>query len=112
MTATKTRTSRRSTKPSKNGTHGKKAKLQRAARGEIDIAAVERDLIKRYPHIVPGSLRLPGTHDDYPAKRSVEIACRLCGKHRRIATQDAFQVKFCGPVCKREAKKAAKSTKS
>lgn len=38
----------------------------------------------------------------------VEITCQTCGKPREIAAQDAFQVRFCGPECKRAAKKAAR----
>ena len=82
-------------------------KIRKAAKADPKIKSIESELIRKHPHIVPGSLLLQ--HKDFPGKRTVEIKCSQCGKHRRIATQDAFQVKTCSKACKRAAKAEAKA---
>jgi len=73
-----------------------------AAKGKVkaaDLAAAEKQLRKKYPHIIEGSIR---AHEDGPHKgrRTVEIACQNkgCQNRRRIHTSDAFQVELC-PDC-------------
>jgi hypothetical protein len=62
----------------------------------VDLAAAERELRRKYPHIVEGSIR---AHSDGPHKgrRTVEIVCQNkgCQNKRRIHTSDAFQVELC-----------------
>jgi hypothetical protein len=74
------------------------------APGEPDLRKDEEALQIKYPtrHIVPGSLMPSG--GEFGAKRSVAIKCQVCGKERRIATSDLFQVSTCGPECKKAAK--------
>ncbi len=61
-----------------------------------DLGVAERELRRKYPHIVEGSIR---THHDGPHKgrRTVEIVCQNkgCQNRRRIHTSDAFQVELC-----------------
>ncbi len=62
----------------------------------LDLAAVEQELLKKYPHIIPGTLRI-NTDGPHQGRRTVEIACQAegCPNRRTIHTSDAFQVKFC-----------------
>src|SRR5687768_6473314 len=73
----------------------------RATPKQGDLAAAERDLRRKYPHIVEGSIR---AHTDGPHKgrRTVEIVCqnRGCQNKRRIHTSDAFQVELCSECTK------------
>jgi len=75
---------------------------QAVAKGKAktaDLAAAEKQLRKKYPHIIEGSIR---AHEDGPHKgrRTVEIQCQAkgCQNWRRIHTSDAFQVELC-PDC-------------
>jgi hypothetical protein len=67
----------------------------------VDLAAAERELRRKYPHIVEGSIR---AHTDGPHKgrRTVEIVCQNkgCQNKRRIHTSDAFQVELCAECTK------------
>jgi len=60
-----------------------------------DLAAKELAFMAKYPErgIVPGSL-LPADveNNPFPGKETIEITCIDTGAHRRIATQDLFQV--------------------
>lgn len=81
--------------------------LFRGAAGKAakeDVKAIEAELVKKYPHIRPGTLLMPGEHKDFPTKRSAEILCEQCKKTRRVATQDLFQVHHCSKECKKAAK--------
>lgn len=51
----------------------------------------EVDLIKRYPWVIPGSLKGTGNN------RTVSIKCQhpACKLNRRTRTQDVFQVQYC-----------------
>ena len=81
--------------------------------GSVDLAAAERALRSKYPHIIAGTIQM---HDDGPHKgrRTVEIACQNkgCRKKRRIHTSDAFQTKLCVECAKstRKQRRAKKGT--
>ncbi len=62
----------------------------------LDLAVVEQELLKKYPHIIPGTLRI-NTDGPHQGRRTVEIACQAegCQNRREIHTSDAFQVKLC-----------------
>jgi hypothetical protein len=78
--------------PTKARSRSEPKSLPKAA----DLAVAERELRRKYPHIVEGSIR---THKDGPHKgrRTVEIVCQNkgCQNKRRIHTSDAFQVELC-----------------
>ncbi|MBA3482471.1 MAG: hypothetical protein H0T51_11705 [Pirellulales bacterium] len=82
----------------------------------VDLGVAERELRRKYPHIVEGSIRV---HDNGPHKgrRTVEIVCQNkgCQNKRRIHTSDAFQVELCNACTKivrqRRRAKASKKTK-
>jgi hypothetical protein len=92
----------------------KKTRKPRKAKSTPDVTSVspeETALIEKYPHrqFVPGSFKLAGEHADFPKKRSIEIRCEKCGKARRVATSDVFQVAYCTSECRKAAKKDAKT---
>lgn len=73
------------------------ATAEKAAPTEAEVlAAKEREIRKKYPRVVPGSIR---KEEDGPhaGKITVEIKCahRGCKEIRRVATSDLFQVKYC-----------------
>jgi hypothetical protein len=51
----------------------------------------EAQLLARYPHVVPGSLR----HDPVAHKNAVDIKCAACGAVRIVYTSDLFHVRLC-----------------
>jgi hypothetical protein len=61
-----------------------------------ELAHAERELRKKYPHIIEGSLKAH-TSGPHKGRRTVEIACHTkgCKNKRTIHTSDAFQVKLC-----------------
>lgn len=67
-----------------------------AARVTPELAAAEKLLRAKYPHVIAGTL---AAHADGPHKgrRTVEIQCQAAGcKNRRIVhTSDLFQVNRC-----------------
>lgn len=64
----------------------------------------EAKLLKKYPHMVPGTLR----HDEKAGKNVVQIKCVDDGKKRDVYTSDLFQVKRCFD-CARAHKSKAKN---
>ncbi len=103
--------------PAKVPTKARSRNQAKATPKPIDLAAAERDLRRKYPHIIEGSIR---AHNDGPHKgrRIVEIVCQNkgCQNHRRIHTSDAFQVELCIECTKtirqqRRAKTAKKAAK-
>ncbi len=75
----------------------------------LDLGAVEQELLKKYPHIIAGTLRI-NTDGPHQGRRTVEIACQAegCLKRREIHTSDAFQVRLCLD-CTQSARKAKRS---
>lgn len=75
----------------------------------LDLAAVEEQLRQKYPHIIPGTLRI-NTDGPHQGRRTVEIACQAegCLNNREIHTSDAFQVKLCLD-CTLKARKSKRS---
>jgi hypothetical protein len=57
------------------------------------------EFYKKYPHVVPGSVREPSAEDKKVLPKSHGMVCTIkcvdTGKLRVINTQDAFQVKRC-----------------
>ncbi|MBA3481440.1 MAG: hypothetical protein H0T51_06455 [Pirellulales bacterium] len=89
-------------KPAKPASKPKPRSAQKSGKpGSPDLAAAERALRRKYPHIVQGSIRV---HDNGPHKgrRTIEIVCQHkgCQNKRRIHTSDAFQVELCNECTK------------
>jgi hypothetical protein len=70
-------------------------KKKRLSRDELDAA--ERELRKKYRHIVKGTLKNLSANGTHAGKRTITIRCtaRGCDKERRIATSDLAQVRYC-----------------
>ena len=58
----------------------------------------EAQLMARYPHMIPGTLR----HDPVANKNAVDIRC-ACGAVRIVYTSDLFHVRACR-ACKASGK--------
>jgi hypothetical protein len=86
----------------------RKTRKPRKAKTDTSVLTAEEQVLQdKYPDrkIVAGSLLKAGEDPHHPKSRSVEIRCERCDKPRRIGTSDLFQVRFCGPECKKAAKK-------
>lgn len=62
----------------------------------------EATLLKKYPHMIEGSLRM----NDKANKQEVDITCQHpgCEDTRTVATSDLFQVSMCTEHSKEQAK--------
>ena len=80
----------------KHGSNGTSAKNML-----MESMLSERNLLKRYPHMIQGSL----SYDKEVMRQTAQIQCEDCGIPRRIFTSDLFQVKQCGD-CVAEARQA------
>ncbi len=51
----------------------------------------EAQLMARYPHVIPGTLR----YDPIANKNAVDIRCQCCFQPRTLYTSDLFHVRLC-----------------
>lgn len=77
-----------------------------------ELAAAEKELRKKYKHIVTGTLRNVSNGAAHKGKRTIEIKCatRGCNATRRVATSDLAQVRHCVP-CTLERRAARRRKK-
>jgi len=77
-----------------------------------ELAVAEKELRKKYPHVVKGSLRNISNGATHKGKRTAEIKCaaRGCTKTRRVATSDLAQVRYCDE-CTQERRAARRRKK-
>jgi len=96
--------------PKKRKGKTSEAKKPRAKK-EVNLADAEASLIEKYPHLIPGTLQ-GHTDGRYANRRTVKIRCanpECKNSHRRVATSDLWQVKFCEQCTKaNRAKKRSK----
>lgn len=101
--------SKKAAKPA-SATKGSKPQRKKAS---DDLASAEATLKAKYPHVVPGTLKI---HKEGPHKgrRTVEIQCQTpgCKNRRLVHTSDLFQVSRCITCAKTyRSKRRTKSTK-
>lgn len=62
-----------------------------------ELNAAEKQLHKKYRHIVAGTLKNVSANGMHAGKRTVKIECATpnCDNERKIATSDLAQVRYC-----------------
>ena len=89
-----------------------KKQAEKAAREAEREEKRRLEMEGKYPHVVPGSLRLVPkgeVADGVTSKgRMVTVACVDCGTHRTVNVQDAFQSKRCRPCYQAALKRRQK----